>query len=113
MILILHKRFRFLIKLLKLFEKAIRKEGVINDFQAEKPLKACAERNEANCTKVDEEMSKFLRTRFSGYQHDELEKLWCEDITNEKPNHSQNGNQKQEWLEQYEQKFDNEDLVKA
>ena len=94
-------------------EKAIRKEGVINDFQAEiQLLKVRADRHEANYTKVDEEMSKLLRTRFSGYELDELEKLWYEDITNEESKSQSKWQSKQEWLEQYEQNFDNEDLVK-
>ena len=94
-------------------EKDIRKETVINEFQAEiQLLKIRAERHKSNYTKVEEEMAKFLQNKFNGNELAELKKLWDEDIANEEAKSQSKWQSKQEWLEKYEQQFDNEDLVK-
>ena len=56
---------------------------------------------------VDEEMAKFLQNKFNGNELAELKKLWDEEAKSQSKWQS-----KQEWLEKYEQQFDNEDLVK-
>ena len=94
-------------------ETDIRKETVINEFQAEiQLLKVRAERDKSNYTKVDDEMANFLQSKFNGNELAELKILWDEDIADEEAKSQSKWQSKQEWLEKYEE-FDNEDLVKA
>ena len=93
--------------------RKISAETVINEFQAEiQLLKIRAECHKSNYTKVEEEMAKFVQNKFNGNELAELKKLWDKDIAKEEAKSQAKWQSKQEWLEKYEQQFDNEDLVK-
>ena len=57
-------------------------------------------------------MTRFLQSKFNGNELAELEKLWHEDIANEEAKSQAKWQSKQEWLENYEQQFNNKDLIK-
>lgn len=93
-------------------EREIRKLSVINQFKAEiNLLKIRADRQNAAYKKVDDDMTSFLENHFSDDTLEELKKLWSEETTNEEIKSQQKWISKQNWMEEYEENFNNDDYI--
>lgn len=94
-------------------ERNIRKQSVINQFQAEiNLLKIRAERHTVNYKKVDQDMLSVLESHFSGDVLAEMKRLWTEETETEETKSQLKWQTKQKWLEGYEENFANEDFVR-